>query len=109
MKLNGTVTETKGIEVDVTLEEIFKAARAFGTEQLLQIIKEKVINKMRENDASISSAYLTWDEKKWEVFSFTDYHKNEDVYSQVRLVNDEEQAIFDSLKTLEKTLKQFGV
>lgn len=109
MKLNGTVTETKGIEVDVTLEEIFKAARALGTEQLLQIIKEKVINKMRENDASISSAYLTWDEKKWEVFSFTDYHKNEDVYSQVRLVNDEEQAIFDSLKTLEKTLKQFGV
>lgn len=109
MKLNGTVTETKGIEVDVTLEEIFKAARALGTEQLLQIIKDKVINKMRENDASISSAYLTWDEKKWEVFSFTDYHKNEDVYSQVRFVNDEEQAIFDSLKTLEKTLKQFGV
>lgn len=92
IKVKGSITEVKTVEVELYPEELVKAAMKHLTvNDTIQAIKNHMERRFRENDPSLpTGAGINWYRKVWEKFSFTDYHKNEDVYDDVRKFNEEE-------------------
>ncbi|EMX1381750.1 hypothetical protein SEPL_030 [Salmonella phage SE_PL] len=92
VKIKGTVTEVKPVEIDIYIGELVKSAIPHMTiEDVEKVLRILVEQKFRENDPTIpKDAEMNLYFKLWEKYSFTDYHKNEDVYSTVRKFNEEE-------------------
>lgn len=107
MILKGTVTEVKKVDVEVSTDEIFKAAHHLSNDQILSIMKAKLINAMKENDPTLVevSARLNWNCTEWEVYDFYDSHKNEDYYTRHRLISDHERFMIETFNDFAATIK----
>jgi len=92
IKVKGTVTEVKVVEVELYPDELVKKAMPHLTvDDTIQAIKNHMERRFRENDPDLpSGAEINWYRKVWEKYSFTDYHKNADVYEDIRKFNSEE-------------------
>lgn len=93
VKVKGSVTEVKAIEIDISTEELVKAALPYMTvEDIIKVMKSFMEKRFRENDPDIpKGAIIDWNNKKWEIFYFEDYHKNEDIYKTLRKFNTQEE------------------
>lgn len=92
IKVQGTVTEVKVVEVELYPTELVKSAMPHMTvDDTVRSIKSHMERKFRDNDPSLSKdAIIDWHRKVWEKFEYTDYHKNDDVYRDIRKFNSEE-------------------
>lgn len=92
IKVKGTVTEVKVVEVELFPDELVKKAMPhFTVDDTIKSIKNHMEIKFRANDPELpKDAEINWFRKVWEKFSFTDYHKNEDIYVDIRKFNAEE-------------------
>lgn len=90
--VKGTVTEVKVVEVELYPEELVKKAMPHLTvDDTVKAIKNHMERKFRENDPTLpNGASIDWYRKVWEEFAFTDYHKNDDVYHDIRKFNEQE-------------------
>lgn len=90
--VKGTVTEVKSVEVELYPEELVKNAMLYLTvDDTVQSIKNHMERKFRENDPSLpSDSEINWYRQVWEKFDFNDYHKNVDVYRDIRKFNEQE-------------------
>ncbi|AQW88928.1 hypothetical protein pEaSNUABM50_00403 [Erwinia phage pEa_SNUABM_50] len=91
IKVNGTVTEVKSVEVDISIVELEKAANQLTNGQLLIILKRKLVQQLISKDPALQGAELSWHGTCWEVFDYYDYHHREDKYKKLRDLNDEEK------------------
>ena len=105
MKLKGAITEVKSVEVDVSLDEIYKAAFGLSTDKLLNVIKNKVIKKMKENKPELDNAQLKWNDKEWEVYDYYDYHHNDERYKTLRPLTPEELELIEGFNKFAASLK----
>lgn len=102
IKINGYVTEIKSVKVDITLSELEKAAEHMSYNQLLFILKNKLIKQLISNDSSLVGVELSSNETYWEVFDYYDYHRKEDKYQKLRDLSDEEIYALSSFNELFK-------
>lgn len=102
ISVKGTVTEVKVVEVELYPEELVKHAIPHLTvDDTVKSIKNHMERKFRENDPTLpKGAVIDWYRKVWEKFAFSDYHKNEDVYRDIRKFNEEEMQYVLSIESI---------
>lgn len=107
VKIKGLLTEVKVAEVELFPYEIIAAAIPHMTIRDVETALLKILEqKFRENDPSLPpDAIISWGLRCWRKYSFTDYHKNEDVYNNIRPFNDEEEQFIISLSALTSVFK----
>lgn len=92
IKVKGTVTEVNVVEVELYPEDLVKKAMPHLTvDDTILAIKNHMELRFRKNDKDLPrNAEINWHRKVWEKYSYTDYHKNDDVYQDIRKFNPEE-------------------
>lgn len=102
VQIKGTVTEVKEIKIDIHPDTLVKEALPFmQVKDITSVLKRLLEEKFRENDPSLpKAAEINWYRQVWEKYSFTDYHKNDDVYTDIRKFTEEEKQYVIALDAL---------
>lgn len=107
VKIKGTLTDVRVVDVELFPADLVRNALPHMTiVDIETVLKNLLEAKFRENDPSIpKNATIDWYWQRWEKYSFTDYHKNDDIYDTVRDFNEEEQQYVISMNALFQVFK----
>lgn len=90
--IKGSFTEVTSRVFDVPVKELISSAIPhLEVDDIITAMKLHLEKKFRLNDLSLpKEAEINWFYKQWEIFSFYDSHKGEDVYKTLREFNESE-------------------
>jgi|AGFT01.1.fsa_nt_gi hypothetical protein len=108
VKITGTVTEVKEVKIDIHPETLVKEALPhMKVDDIIKVLKSLLEGRFRENDPTLpKDAEINWYRQVWEKYSFTDYHKNDDVYTDIRKFTEEEKQYILAIETVYHVLNK---